>query len=109
MEEELKPCPFCGALGTNPLLHSKKCYITIIHTALRNDTGRVVSPPDDVIIESWNSRFESEEVAELKRDNAELIGFVKKAPVAGFPKMVKWRRKILAVLSKKEEVKCLKK
>lgn len=73
MSDNLKLCPFCGAPGTNPLLHSKKCYITTIYISLQDGIGRAIEPPSDVLAESWNSRYESPELEKLKKEHAELF------------------------------------
>lgn len=93
MAKELKPCPLCenSNIDTDEmdLLGTGECCIH----AICHKCG--ASAP----VDKWNDRAELD--GKMK---AELIGFVKKAPVGGFPNMVEWRKKILAKLTKKEEV-----
>lgn len=62
-EQILKTCPFCGAPGTNPLLHPQSCYISVLYAALQHGTSNIIEPPSDVLEKAWNTRFEPKETA----------------------------------------------
>lgn len=50
---ELKECPWCKSSATNPLLHSRRCYISFIYNYINNEKQK---PSEKEIVEAWNAR-----------------------------------------------------
>ena len=62
MNEELKPCPFCGGeakmayVKTNPEAHLIYCNDCNMMVMLLKEDSRAPFPTDEMFISVWNSR-----------------------------------------------------
>ncbi len=64
MNDELKPCPFCGSRDNRPRKHKEDCYLRLWADCQERyyrygDSVVLGSPEDEKIKKAWNTRVES--------------------------------------------------
>ena len=85
METELKPCPFCGDEAHHTAYidayqaerHNVECMACGAEAGYGDSTGGLSWTTKEAAYKQWNTRAESEKVAQLEKDKAELVDLLR--------------------------------